>query len=48
MVQDEEIARILQAEADPEHACIQLVARGNEEGGDDNITVILSCYEAVG
>jgi serine/threonine protein phosphatase PrpC len=48
MVQDEEIARILQAEADPEHACLQLVARGNEEGGNDNITVILSCYEAVG
>jgi serine/threonine protein phosphatase PrpC len=48
MVQDEEITRILQAETDPEHACRQLVARGNEEGGNDNITVIVSCYEAVG
>jgi len=46
MVPDEEIARILQAEGDPERACRRLVARANEAGGKDNITVILAKYEA--
>jgi PPM family protein phosphatase len=46
MVSDEEIARILQAEADPERACDQLVAQANEQGGKDNITVIVARFEA--
>lgn len=45
MLADEEIARILQAEVDPERACRRLVERANEEGGKDNITVILTRYE---
>jgi protein phosphatase len=44
MLTDDEIARILLTEADPEHACRQLVARANEAGGKDNITVILANY----
>jgi protein phosphatase len=46
MLPDEEIARILQKEADPERACRQLVARANEAGGHDNVTVIIARYEA--
>lgn len=46
MLPDEEIARILHTEDDPEQACRQLVARANEEGGKDNVTVILVRYEA--
>jgi len=46
MVPDEEIARILQAEVDPEQACKQLVARANAQGGKDNITVIVARFEA--
>jgi len=46
MLPDEEIARILHKEDDPERACRQLVARANAAGGKDNITVILVRYEA--
>jgi PPM family protein phosphatase len=46
MLPDEEIARILQAEIDPEPACRRLVGRANEEGGKDNITVMLARYES--
>ncbi len=46
MVSDEEIAGVLRAEADPEQACRQFVARANEAGGRDNITVIYVRYEA--
>jgi PPM family protein phosphatase len=46
MLADEEIARILHKEDDPERACRQLVARANAAGGKDNITVILVRYEA--
>lgn len=46
MVPDEEIARTLQAEADPEQACKQLVAQANEQGGKDNITVVVARFEA--
>ena len=46
MVPDEEIARLLQTEADPERACKQLVAQANEQGGKDNITVIVARFEA--
>ena len=47
MVAEEEIAAILHTEADPEQACKKLVARANEAGGRDNITVILARYESV-
>jgi len=47
MLADEEIARILETEVDPEQACRQLVAQANEAGGEDNITVILGRYESV-
>jgi protein phosphatase len=46
MVPDEEIARTLQAETNPERACKQLVAQANELGGEDNITVIVARFEA--
>jgi PPM family protein phosphatase len=46
MLADEEIAGILQAEVDPERACRRLVGRANEEGGQDNITVMLARYES--
>jgi len=46
LVSDEEIAQMLQDETDPEQVCRQLVARANEEGGDDNITVVVARYEA--
>jgi len=45
MIAEEEIARTLQAETDPEQACRRLVARANEEGGKDNVTVIVGRYE---
>jgi protein phosphatase len=44
MVKEEEITAILRSEADPESACRQLVARANEAGGRDNITVVLARY----
>jgi protein phosphatase len=46
MVPDEEIARILQTETDPEQACKQLLAQANGQGGKDNITVIVARFEA--
>lgn len=46
MVPDEEIARTLQAETDPEAACKRLVTQANEQGGKDNITVIVARFEA--
>jgi serine/threonine protein phosphatase PrpC len=46
MLSDEKMARILEAEVDPEQACRQLVAQANEAGGEDNITVILARYES--
>jgi serine/threonine protein phosphatase PrpC len=41
MVPDDEIAAIVEAAATPACACHDLVARANEKGGDDNISVIL-------
>jgi PPM family protein phosphatase len=46
MVPDEEIARILRAEAEPEQACNQLVTQANEQGGKDNITVLVARFDA--
>jgi serine/threonine protein phosphatase PrpC len=44
MLSDDKISEILDAETDPEKACRQLVARANEEGGRDNITVIVAHF----
>ena len=44
-VSDEDIACVLQADVDPERICRQLVARANDAGGPDNITVIYVRYE---
>jgi protein phosphatase len=46
LVADEEIAATLQTQDDPEAACHRLVARANEAGGHDNVTVVTACYEA--
>jgi protein phosphatase len=41
MVPEEEILQELVAEAEPEQACERLVARANENGGKDNVTVVV-------
>ncbi|MFW6197878.1 MAG: Stp1/IreP family PP2C-type Ser/Thr phosphatase [Myxococcota bacterium] len=42
MVSDEDIQRIVaDAEGDPEKATADLVARANENGGEDNVTVVI-------
>jgi serine/threonine protein phosphatase PrpC len=46
MVTEEEIAHILDSEDDLKQACARLVARANEEGGKDNITVVLAHFVA--
>ena len=45
MVEDARIAAILQEEHDPRRACERLVAEANEQGGNDNITVIVACFD---
>jgi protein phosphatase len=45
MVGNEEIATTLHRTADPEEACRRLVDRANEQGGKDNITVVVARYE---
>jgi protein phosphatase len=42
MVSEEQIAAILQEENDPQCACERLVSKANEQGGKDNITVIVA------
>lgn len=44
MLAEVEISRILQTEALPEQACRGLVARANEAGGKDNITVVVAHF----
>jgi serine/threonine protein phosphatase PrpC len=46
MLSEQEIVTVLQSEADPERAARRLVVRANEEGGRDNITVVLARYES--
>lgn len=41
MLCEEEIKSIILENEDPEVACNELIRRANEEGGEDNITVIL-------
>jgi protein phosphatase len=45
MVSEAEIARLLREEPDPGAACRRLVARANEAGGQDNITVVVARFE---
>jgi protein phosphatase len=40
-VEDDEIARIALAQADPQRACDELVRLANERGGRDNISVVI-------
>jgi protein phosphatase len=45
MLTDDRISGILQEEKEPRRACERLVAEANEQGGKDNITVIVACFE---
>lgn len=45
MLPDAAIAAVLRAELDPEAACTTLVARANEAGGRDNITVVIARFD---
>ncbi len=45
MVSDVRIAELLQEERDPQRACERLVAEANASGGNDNITVIVACFD---
>ncbi len=44
-VPDAQIAATLQAEADPQIACQRLLGQAIEQGGRDNVTVIVARYE---
>jgi protein phosphatase len=44
MLSEGEISHVLEVDGDPEQSCRQLVARANEEGGKDNITVVLAHF----
>ena len=41
MVSDHDIARIMESSSTPQSCCSSLIARANEAGGKDNITVIV-------
>jgi PPM family protein phosphatase len=47
MLNNEQIAAILEAEREPQAACQRLIAQANEQGGRDNVTVIVANFEAV-
>jgi PPM family protein phosphatase len=44
MLPDDRIAAVLQATTSPTSACEQLVCLANEQGGKDNVTVIVARY----
>ncbi len=46
-VSDERIAAVLQDELDPKIACERLVAQSLDQGGRDNVTVIVAHYETL-
>ncbi len=46
MVEDPEMARLATGEPDLDRACDRLIERANEQGGVDNISVILARIEA--
>lgn len=45
MVTDAQIAALLQDEREPQRACKRLVDAANAKGGNDNITVIVACFD---
>jgi serine/threonine protein phosphatase PrpC len=45
MLPDDRIATVLQACAAPQDACEQLVKLANEQGGTDNVTVVVARYQ---
>ena len=45
MVADEEVQAVLQAEPVPQSACRRLIDRANENGGKDNVTVVVAHFE---
>ena len=45
MVPDDRISAILGTAADPQAACEQLVTAANEQGGKDNVTVVVARFE---
>ncbi len=47
MVRDEELEAILREEPDPQRAATRMVARANDNGGEDNLSVIVVAVEAV-
>jgi protein phosphatase len=44
-VRDEEIGELVASGGEPQQICDALVAKANERGGEDNITVVLVRYE---
>lgn len=45
MVPDTRIAELLQEEREPQRTCERLVAEANANGGKDNITVVVACFD---
>src|SRR6266508_4215641 len=48
MTRDPQMAEIIQQHDDPQAACAALIAAGNANGGDDNITSVLVRFEKYG
>lgn len=46
MVRDPRMSEIIQAASDPQAAVQQLIAEGNQNGGEDNITAVLVQFQA--
>lgn len=46
MLPEKDICQVLHTETEPEQACRRLVARANEAGGRDNITVVVAQFSA--
>jgi serine/threonine protein phosphatase PrpC len=47
MVPDDRIAAVLQADHEPRTACERLVSEANENGGKDNVSVIVAHFDAI-
>jgi PPM family protein phosphatase len=45
MLGDDRIAAVLTSESDPQATCERLVEEANAAGGQDNITVVVACFE---
>ncbi|MCU0694271.1 MAG: serine/threonine-protein phosphatase, partial [Polyangiaceae bacterium] len=41
MVPDEDILDIVVSDAEPEEQCRKLIARANDNGGEDNVTAVV-------